>query len=96
MTVPLEKIPFAGTVPSPVKENEGMITGKWRVRRPVLDVDKCTNCRTCWISCPDAIISVSDDGPLSFNRKYCKGCGICSEVCPVGAISLVPELDFED
>lgn len=94
--IPLEKIPFAGTVPSPQTENEGMITGNWRTRRPILDVDKCTDCRICWISCPDSCINVSDTAPLTFNLKYCKGCGICNEVCPVGAISLVPELDFED
>lgn len=73
-----------------------MITGNWRTRRPVLDADKCTDCRMCWILCPDATIDVSDDHPLTFNLKYCKGCGICKEVCPVGAITLIPELDFED
>lgn len=95
MSVPVKEVPFAGTVPSPQKENEGMITGSWRTRRPILDCDKCTDCQICWISCPDSSINLSDDG-LTFNLKYCKGCGICLEVCPVGAISLVPELDFED
>lgn len=90
-----EDVPFAGTIPSPQVENEAMITGTWRVRRPILDLDKCTECLTCWISCPDACITQTDKG-LVFNMKYCKGCGLCNEVCPVGAISLAPELDFED
>ncbi len=97
MTVHFSKVPFAGTVPSPQTENEGMITGNWRTRRPILDADKCTDCQICWISCPDSCVNLSTaNSSLTFNLKYCKGCGICNEVCPVGAISLVPELDFED
>ena len=95
MSVSPKEVPFAGTVPSPKTENEGMITGNWRTRRPILDTDKCTECLMCWISCPDSSINQTDNG-ITFNLKYCKGCGICNEVCPVGAISLVPELDFED
>jgi pyruvate ferredoxin oxidoreductase delta subunit len=97
VTVPFEKVPFAGTVPSPQTENEGMITGNWRTRRPILDKEKCTDCQICWISCPDSCVNLSNNNSsLTFNLKYCKGCGICNEVCPVGAISLVPELDFQD
>ncbi len=97
MSAHIKEIPFAGTVPSPQKENEGMITGNWRTRRPILDADKCADCQICWIFCPDSCVNLSsNNSPLTFNLKYCKGCGICNEVCPVGAISLVPELDFED
>lgn len=95
MSISPNEVPFAGTVPSPKTENEGMITGNWRTRRPILDADKCTECLICWISCPDSSIKAASSG-MEFNLKYCKGCGICHEVCPVGAISLVPELDFED
>lgn len=91
----LKQLPFAGTVPSPVSENEGMITGNWRTKRPVLDPEACTACDTCWIYCPDSCITRSDQGPI-FNLKYCKGCGICAEVCPSGAITEVPELNFRD
>ncbi|KYO68021.1 oxalate oxidoreductase subunit delta [Thermovenabulum gondwanense] len=91
----LKQMPFAGTVPSPQEENEGMITGNWRMKRPVLNTDACTQCWTCWIYCPDSCIKKGDDGPL-FNLKYCKGCGLCAAVCPTGAITQVPELDFED
>jgi oxalate oxidoreductase subunit delta len=88
-------MPFAGTVPSPQVENEGMVTGNWRIQRPVLNQEACTQCWTCWISCPDSCIAMSDDGP-AFNLKYCKGCGLCTAVCPSGAISRVPELDFKN
>ncbi len=90
-----KEVPFAGTVPSPKRENEGMVTGNWRTKRPVLDKDKCTDCLICWISCPDACIDQSTTG-LAFNLKYCKGCGICAEVCPSNAITNVPELDYAD
>jgi oxalate oxidoreductase subunit delta len=91
----LKQMPFAGTVPSPQVENEGMVTGNWRIQRPVLNQEACTQCWTCWISCPDSCIAMSDDGP-AFNLKYCKGCGLCTAVCPSGAISRVPELDFKN
>lgn len=91
----LKQMPFAGTVPSPQVENEGMITGNWRIQRPVLNQEACTQCWTCWISCPDSCITMTDDGP-TFNLKYCKGCGLCTAVCPSGAVSRVPELDFKN
>ncbi|SMB98680.1 oxalate oxidoreductase subunit delta [Thermanaeromonas toyohensis ToBE] len=91
----LKQLPFAGTVPSPVSENEGMVTGNWRMKRPVIDREMCTECYTCWIYCPDSCITRTDEGPV-FNFKYCKGCGICVDVCPSGALTNVPELDFKD
>jgi oxalate oxidoreductase subunit delta len=82
-------------IPAPVGENDGMITGNWRFLRPVIDQEKCTQCRTCDIYCPDACIN-PDPAGFTVNLKYCKGCGICWTECPVkGAIAPVPELDFE-
>ena len=35
---------------------------------------------------------VGDDGQFTgFDLDYCKGCGICADVCPVAAIAMVPE-----
>ncbi len=80
-------------VPAPTTENEGMITGNWRFLRPVIDQEKCTQCRICWIYCPDNCIQESAAG-YGVNLKYCKGCGICWTECPAGAIRAEPELDF--
>ena len=90
-------LPEAGIVKAPLAngEQESMITGCWRVLRSVIDHEKCTKCKTCWIFCPDQSIEVTED-EMRVNLKYCKGCGICANVCPVGAIERVPELDFED
>ena len=72
-------------------------TGDWRSNRPVLVArETClavkagkVTCQLCWIYCPDACISRSV-GP-EFDLDYCKGCGICAQVCPAGAIEMQPE-----
>ena len=46
-------------------------------------------CQLCWVYCPDACIA-QGVGPV-IDLTYCKGCGICAEVCPADAIEMVPE-----
>ena len=81
--------------PVPTGEQKGMVTGNWRILRPVVDHDKCTMCLTCYISCPDACITVVDE-KIKHNLDYCKGCGICTTVCPVECVDRVPEMNFAD
>jgi pyruvate ferredoxin oxidoreductase delta subunit len=71
-------------------------TGAWRSERPVLDQTKCLAvkqgrlvCMQCWLFCPEAVISRTV--PAEIDLTYCKGCGICVEVCPAGAITMAPE-----
>ncbi|MBC7080788.1 MAG: 4Fe-4S binding protein [Thermoplasmatales archaeon] len=64
-------------------------TGTWRVFRPVVNAEKCIKCYRCWIFCPDCAIEI-DDFPV-IDYDYCKGCGICSNECPVKAISMERE-----
>ena len=77
-------LPEAGIVeaPSPNGEQESMITGCWRVLRPVIDHEKCTMCKSCWIFCPDMSVKVEDSKRGEFDLDFCKGCGICAKECP--------------
>ena len=65
-------------------------TGDWRAFKPILDQKKCINCLLCWIFCPDISIDRLEKY-IDINYDYCKGCGICANECPVGAITMVEE-----
>lgn len=67
---------------------EENITGSWRSLRPSRDPKLCTKCKMCWLYCPEGVI---DRENFEINLKYCKGCGICVEICPKKAIKLVRE-----
>jgi pyruvate ferredoxin oxidoreductase delta subunit len=66
-------------------------TGSWRVFRPFLDIKKCVKCLRCWIFCPEGSIERKKDDSVKINYEYCKGCGICSNVCNVKAITMKRE-----
>ncbi len=66
-------------------------TGLWRWAKPVVDLSKCTKCYQCEIYCPENSIIVEPLKGAVVNYDYCKGCGICVEVCPAEAISIVEE-----
>jgi NADPH-dependent glutamate synthase beta subunit-like oxidoreductase len=62
--------------------------------RRCLSCGNCFACDNCYGVCPDnAVIKLEPPGAYSyeFDFDYCKGCGICAEECPCGAIEMVPE-----
>lgn len=65
-------------------------TGGWRTFYPEIDHKKCIMCGTCWIFCPDASI-YREKGKMKVDLEFCKGCGICANECPTGAIKMVLE-----
>ena len=50
-----------------------------------VDAARCVNCRKCIreIGCPALITA---DGRVAIDRNLCAGCGLCSRICPAGAI----------
>ena len=77
---------------------EAGLTGDWRSDHPVIDAVRCSaakqgreTCQMCWVYCPDACIARGV--PPIVDLTYCKGCGICAEVCPSKAIDMVPEAE---
>jgi len=68
--------------------SEKFQTGDWRSQAPVFDRSKCIDCLTCWIYCPDSSILVEDGKMKGIKMTHCKGCGICSKVCPKDAITM--------
>lgn len=68
-----------------------LLTGTWRLQRPVIDNEKCNRCGLCWIYCPDMAMTKTAEGTYEFDLNYCKGCAICAEECPKNAITMVEE-----
>ena len=67
-------------------------TGDWRLGlKPEWDPRKCIQCLFCWINCPDNAIMIKNKKRQKTNFNYCKGCGICTKVCPTQAIKMVKE-----
>lgn len=68
-------------------------TGSWRIQRPDVETQSCIRCGTCERVCPVGIVSVDKKGPVpvSFDWRYCKGCGICANECPGKCITMIPE-----
>jgi 2-oxoacid:acceptor oxidoreductase delta subunit (pyruvate/2-ketoisovalerate family) len=57
-----------------------------------LNCGVCNQCELCMIFCPDRAIHKKPDGTGFYvDMDYCKGCGICAEECPRGAIAMVRE-----
>lgn len=64
------------------------LTGTWRTMTPKYARDKCVRCLRCWFCCPEGCIKREDDDHVHWDYRYCKGCAICANVCPVAAIEM--------
>ncbi len=66
-------------------------TALYEARR-CLSCGNCFECDNCYGVCPDnAVIKLGPGKGFKFNYDYCKGCGICAQECPCGAIAVMPE-----
>jgi 2-oxoacid:acceptor oxidoreductase delta subunit (pyruvate/2-ketoisovalerate family) len=54
----------------------------------VINKKKCTKCLSCWLYCPEGAVKLTHKGGPKIDLKYCKGCGICAEECPMKTIEM--------
>jgi len=74
---------FKEVVFSPAKEEAVCEAGR------CFNCGLCTECGNCYIFCPDFSIKKDPDGfGYIVDLDYCKGCGICVQECPRGAMKM--------
>ena len=66
--------------------------------RRCMSCGNCLACDNCYGVCPDNAVIKLDPGPggtmsyaYAFDLDFCKGCGLCAQECPCGAIEMQPE-----
>jgi len=83
-----------------LRDTTGNKTGLWRTVKPVIDYAKCKNrglkCGICRKFCPEPAILVDENGKVTIDYDHCKGCGVCSEECPLKAIEMWPDVETEE
>ena len=66
---------------------------RWRVVRPNMDKERCTDCGVCIEACPMATIH-ADGAVIRIRYEGCIGCGICAVNCRIHAIQMEPSSDW--
>ncbi|MDD1748207.1 MAG: 2-oxoacid:acceptor oxidoreductase family protein [Methanomassiliicoccales archaeon] len=64
------------------------LTGTWRIQSPMYQKEKCVRCLRCWWACPEGTIKRQADDYMRWDYRYCKGCGVCANICPASAIEM--------
>jgi pyruvate ferredoxin oxidoreductase delta subunit len=69
-------------------------TGSWRIVRPAVNYTQCIKCGNCQKFCPTDVIEITEDSVqcIKIDWNYCKGCGICANVCVKNCITMVDEI----
>ncbi len=61
--------------------------------RRCLSCGTCFECDNCFGVCPDnAVVKLGPGRRYEIDYDYCKGCGVCAEECPSGAIDMIKEV----
>jgi Pyruvate/2-oxoacid:ferredoxin oxidoreductase delta subunit len=55
---------------------------------PVIEEQKCTNCKKCARICPKLVLESRDKDVAVSMPTFCTGCESCSAVCPHKAIQV--------
>lgn len=82
--------PFASNHPAPIENHPS----DWVPWFPVIDYDRCRNCRQCMNFCLFGVYGLSDEGRVEVrNPAGCKtNCPACARMCPASAI-IFPKYD---
>jgi len=56
-------------------------------RVAVVDKEMCSGCKAC-IICPYGAVTFEEGNEAKIEENFCKGCGICTAICPSKAIKL--------
>ncbi len=81
--------------PSTDLDDAVAVQGDWVPWFPVIDYDKCANCKQCLSFCPFGVYSQSNDGKVVVTQpRNCKNnCPACARVCPACAIIFPKVID---
>jgi pyruvate ferredoxin oxidoreductase delta subunit len=73
-------------------KSRGDNTGAWRIQsRPKFLQKNCIACNMCLLVCPEHCISGKEKNTYQSNYNYCKGCGLCANICPKADIEMIKE-----
>ena len=82
---------FGPLTVNPAK-SKGSKTGRWRtLLRPHYLHKNCIACRMCSMICPEGCVQGKEKNAFSVDYDFCKGCGVCADICPKKDIEMVPE-----
>lgn len=74
------------------KNSKGDKTGAWRIQlRPKYLQKDCIACRMCVLVCPEGCVSGKEKNTFNADFAFCKGCGLCADICPKKDIAMVEE-----
>lgn len=59
--------------------------------KAIVNNNLCINCRKCLNHCRFDALFYNNENKLKVNEYHCEGCGVCKNICPVNAISMIQE-----
>jgi len=78
-------------------KSKGSKTGSWRtLLKPHYLHKNCIACKMCSLVCPEGCISGKEKNNFWADFDFCKGCGLCADICPKKDIEMVPEESKEE
>ncbi|MCM8762962.1 MAG: pyruvate synthase [Candidatus Omnitrophica bacterium] len=67
-------------------------TGSWRMgKKPKFLQKNCIACKMCILVCPENCVLGGEKNTYHCDYVYCKGCGLCAEICPKADIMMIEE-----